>query len=239
MSVDEAVSRIRGKAGTKVTLQIVRDKSQALTITITRQDITLPSVKSKILDGNIGYLQISTFANDTPGLAQKAAADFQSKHVKGVILDLRDNPGGYLPAAVDVSSLWLPKGQTILKEKRGTTVTNTYEADGDDTLHGIPTVVLVNGGSASASEITAGALLDNDAAYLIGEKTYGKGVVQQLINFRDGSQLKVTVASWYRPDGQNINKKGISPNQTVKISDADAKAGKDTQLQAAQTYLNK
>jgi carboxyl-terminal processing protease len=140
---------------------------------------------------------------------------------------------------VDVSSLWLPKGQTILKEKRGTTVTNTYEADGDDTLHGIPTVVLVNGGSASASEITAGALLDNDAAYLIGEKTYGKGVVQQLINFRDGSQLKVTVASWYRPDGQNINKKGISPNQTVKISDADAKAGKDTQLQAAQTYLNK
>jgi carboxyl-terminal processing protease len=97
--------------------------------------------------------------------------------------------------------------------------------------------VLINSGSASAAEISAGALHDNDVAYLIGEKSYGKGVVQQLINFRDGSQLKVTVASWYRPNGQNINHKGITPDKTVKISDADLKAGKDTQLQAAESYL--
>lgn len=239
MSVDDAVNRIRGKAGTKVTLQIVRDKSQTLTLTITRQNITLPSVKTKILDGNIGYMQITTFANDTSGLAKKAAESFQQQHVKGVVLDLRDNPGGFLPTAVDVSSLWLQPGQNILQEKRGNTVVNSYDAEGEDPLHGIPTVVLINNGSASASEITAGALHDDHAAYIIGEKSYGKGVVQKLIDFRDGSQLKVTVYSWYRPNGQSINHKGITPDQTVKISDADSKAGTDTQLQAAQAYLNK
>lgn len=239
MSVDDAVNRIRGKKGTKVTLQVVRDKSQTLTFTITRDDIKLPSVNTKILDGNIGYMQVTTFGDDTADLTQKAAADFQAKHVKGIILDLRDDPGGLLDAAVHVSSLWLPEGQNILQEKRGNTVINSYGALGNDQLHGTPTVVLINGGSASASEITAGALHDDHAAYLIGEKSYGKGVVQQLINFSDGSQLKVTVASWYRPNGQNINHKGITPDQTVKLSDADAKAGNDTQLQAAQAYLNK
>ncbi len=237
MSVDDAVSKIRGKKGTKVTLQIVRNKAQALTFTITRDDIKLPSVKNKILDGNIGYLQITTFSEDTTELAKKAADDFKAKHVKGVILDLRDDPGGLLPQSVNIANLWLPQGRKILDQKRGTTVVESNSAVGDDELHGIPTVVLINSGSASASEITAGALHDNHAAYLIGEKSYGKGVVQQLINFGDGSQLKVTVASWYRPNGQNINKKGITPDKTVKISDADAKAGTDTQLQAAQTYL--
>ncbi len=236
-SVDEAVSKIRGPAGTKVTLKVVRNHAQSLDFTITRQDINLPSVKSKILDGNIGYIHISTFANDTTDLAKKAADQFKSQNVKGIILDLRDDPGGLLPAAVNVSSLWLPQGSTVLQEKRGSTVVNTDFAQGSDELKGIPTVVLINSGSASASEITAGALHDQHAAYVIGEKSYGKGVVQQLINFGDGSQLKVTVASWYRPDGENINHKGITPDKTVKISDADAKAGNDTQLQAAQAYL--
>lgn len=237
MSVDDAVNRIRGKKGTKVTLQVVRNHSQALTFTITRDDIKIPSVKTKMLDGNIGYLQITSFSDDTIGLAEKAATDFKNKQVKGIILDLRDDPGGLLDAAVHVSSLWLPSGQNILQEKTGSTVVNSYSALGGDTLHGIPTVVLINSGSASASEITAGALHDDKAAYLIGEKSYGKGVVQQLINFRDGSELKVTVASWYRPNGQNINHKGITPDKTVKISDADVKASTDTQLQAAQAYL--
>ncbi len=236
-SVDEAVSKIRGPAGTKVTLQVVRNHTQSLDFTITRQDINLPSVKSKILDGNIGYMQISTFANDTTDLAKKAADQFKGQNVKGIILDLRDDPGGLLPAAVNVSSLWLPQGSTVLQEKRGSTVVNTDFAQGNDELKGIPTVVLINSGSASASEITAGALHDQHSAYVIGEKSYGKGVVQQLINFGDGSQLKVTVASWYRPDGENINHKGITPDKTVKISDADAKAGNDTQLMAAQAYL--
>lgn len=236
LSPDTAVNKIRGPKGTKVTLQIVRDHERTLNVTITRDNIQLPSVTSKVLPGGIGYMQISSFADDTASLAQKAAAQFKQENVKSIILDLRGNPGGRLDAAVDVSSLWLPEGATVVTEK-GTTIDQTTAATGDDTLHGIPTVVLIDEGSASASEITAGALHDNGAARLIGVKSYGKGVVQQLVPFGDGSELKVTVASWYRPNGQNINKKGITPDQTVGLSDADAQAGNDTQLQAAEAYL--
>lgn len=239
MSVDDAVSKIRGKAGTKVKLSVIRDKSQSLTFVITRQNITVPSVKSKILDGNIGYIQITNFAPDTTEAVGKAVEQFKQANVKGIILDMRNNPGGLLDSAVNVSSLWLPTGKNILKEKTGNTVVKSYEASGNNPAKGIPTVVLINSGSASASEITAGALRDNKAAYLIGEKSYGKGVVQQLIDFGDGSKLKVTVASWYRPNGQNINKKGVQPDQVIKMNEADVKAGKDPQLQAAQDYLNK
>jgi len=237
MSVDTAVDKIRGPAGTKVSLQIVRNHSQALSFTIVRQNITVPSVTTKTLPGSIGYMQISTFADDTASLSQKAADQFASEHVKGIILDLRDDPGGLVDAAVHVSSLWLPQNQLIMQEKRGNTVVQSYYALGGDELHGIPTVVLIDGGSASASEITTGALHDNGDAYVIGQKSYGKGVVQQLVNFGDGSQLKVTIASWYRPDGQNINHKGIIPDETVTITDKQAAAGDDTQLQAAETYL--
>ena len=134
----------------------------------------------------------------------------------------------------------------VLEEKRGSVVLDSYKSSGPATLQGIPTIVLINQGSASASEITAGALKDNGAARLIGEKSYGKGVVQQPICINgvlttDGcpaDMLKVTVASWYRPNGQNINHKGIKPDQEVKISDADAEAKNDTQKQAAIDYLN-
>ncbi|MEK7059448.1 MAG: S41 family peptidase [Patescibacteria group bacterium] len=239
MSVDDAVSRIRGPKGTKVKLQIVRNYAEALSFTITRQDINLPSVKTKILDGNIGYLQITSFSNDTVELAQKAAEDFKQKNVKGIILDMRDNPGGLLEASIKVSSLWLSQGSKILDEKQGSTIIDTDNAIGGNILSGIPTVVLINSGSASASEITAGALHDNKAAYIIGEKSYGKGVVQQLVNFGDGSQLKVTVASWYRPNGQNINKQGIKPDKTIKPTETEVKADIDSQLQAAQDYLKR
>lgn len=238
MSVDEAVSKIRGPKGTKVKLDIVRDRTQQLPFVITRDDIKLPSVKSKIINGNIGYLQISTFSDDTIKLVNDAATDFKSKGVKAMIVDVRSNPGGLLDSAVSVSDLWLNQGQTILQEKRGGEVVKTYSAQDGSMFNGLPTVVLIDGGSASASEILAGALRDNNSAYLIGEKSYGKGVVQQLINFGNGSQLKVTVASWFRPNGQNINKKGIKPDKVIKITDEDAKAGNDTQLKAAEEYLN-
>jgi carboxyl-terminal processing protease len=205
MSVDAAVNKIRGPAGTKVTLQIVRNKTTPQTLTITRQHITVPSVTTKVLPGNIGYLQISSFANDTTGLTQKAAEQFKQQHVKGIVLDLRNDPGGLLDAAVHVSSLWLPEGKLILQEKRGDEVTKTYRATGGDILNGIPTAVLTNGGSASASEIVAGALRDNNAAYVIGQKTYGKGVVQQLINFKDDSQLAGTA----RTDRTSIKRASI------------------------------
>ncbi len=239
LTLDDAIAKIRGPVGSQVKLKIVRDKSQTLDFTITRETINLPSVTTKILSGNIGYVEIGSFSSDTSSLMQKAAQQFKDAGVKGVIVDLRNDPGGLLEAAVNVSSLWLPSGTNVLQERRGSTVTQSYSSVGNDILHGIPTVVLINEGSASAAEITAGALHDNKAAYLIGTKSYGKGVVQQLINLSDGGQLKVTVASWYRPDGQNINHKGITPDKIVKISDADAKAAKDPQLEAALAYLNK
>jgi carboxyl-terminal processing protease len=236
MSIDVAANDIRGPQNAKVTLGILRDQSQALTVTMTRQNIQLPSVSSKILSGNIGYMQISSFSDDTANLAAKAAEQFKQANAKGIILDLRGNPGGLLSAAVAVSSLWLPTSDTVVQEK-GTIGDVTYNATGGDVLNGVPTVVLINDGSASASEITAGALHDNGAAWLIGTKSFGKGVVQQLINFSNGSELKVTVASWYRPNNQNINHKGITPDQIVNMNDANMGTGSDTQLTAAEAYL--
>lgn len=250
LSIDDAVSKIRGEKGTKVTLQIVRNKAEQLSFTITRDDIKIESVKKEILDGNIGYVSINTFATDTASLFASAATELKAAGVKGIILDLRGNPGGVLDAAVSISEQWLPEGKTILEEKRGDVVIKTYKSESTGQLLGIPTVVLINQGSASASEIVAGALRDNNAARLIGEKSYGKGVVQQPIcvnsnkglnfggsNSCEGDMLKVTIASWFRPNGQNINKKGITPDQTIKISDEDAKAEKDTQKDAAIQYI--
>lgn len=237
MSIDTAVAKIRGKKGTSVTLKIVRNRVQPLSFTITRDDINVPSVTTKTLDGNLGYIQISQFGDDTADLTTKAAQNFKAAGVKGIVLDLRSDPGGRLDAAVSVADLWLPAGKTILQEKQGSTVVKSYTASGGGSLEGMPTVVLIDGGSASASEITAGALKDNNVATLIGTKSYGKGVVQQVIPFADGSELKVTVASWYRPNGQNINKKGITPDTVVPVSDADIAAQNDTQLKAAEQKL--
>jgi carboxyl-terminal processing protease len=236
MSVSDAVGKIRGKKGTKVTLVVVRG-SQQLTFTITRDTIQIPTATSKILDGNVGYLQVSQFSNDTYELVQKAVQNFQQHGTKKLVLDLRDNPGGEVESAQDIASLWLPSGTTIEQEKRGSAVIDTLQSTGVDPFKGMPTVVLVDGGSASASEITALALHDNKAATIMGEQSYGKGVVQSVIPFSDGSELKVTIAKWYAPNGENINHKGITPDQVVKLSDSDAKASNDTQLNAALAYL--
>ena len=238
MSIDVAVDNIRGPSGTKVTLSVIRNSSQQLSFTITRANITVPSVNYKILSGNIGYMQINQFSNDTSDLAKKAAQSFQKAHVKGVLLDLRDNPGGLVTAAVDVSSLWLPSGTTVMQEKTGNVVDQTYTSNGNDILNGIPTVVLINAGSASAAEITTGALHDNGQAYVIGAKSFGKGVVQQLDNLPGGAELKVTIASWYRPDGKNINHIGITPDKVVQMTAQDTQNGQDPQKTAALQYLS-
>ncbi len=237
MSVNDAVQKIRGTKGTTVKLGVVRNKTQALNFTITRNTIQIPTAISKILDNNIGYLQVSQFSNDTDSLVLKAVANFEAKHVTKVILDLRDNPGGEVTTAVQLSSLWLQPGDLIVQQKRGNTVIDSQYANETNTLHGMKTVVLVNGGSASASEITALALRDHKAAYIIGEKTYGKGVVQQLIPFSDGSSLKVTIAKWYSPNGTNVNHVGITPDKIVIPTDADYKNNNDVQLKAAEAWL--
>lgn len=233
LSVDQVVKKIRGEAGTKVTLKIVRGGTQALTLEITREEIKIPSVESSVIEGNIGYLRITRFGDDTVSLATKAANDFKQANVKGIILDMRSDPGGLLDAAVRVSSLWLSPDQIVLQEKRDGKVTKTFRAIGAPVLKDVKTIVLLNEGSASASEITAGALRDNKAATIMGTKSYGKGSVQGLQDLGDGSVLKVTVARWFTPSGKGIDKTGIEPDKEVKISDDDAKNNRDPQKQAA------
>ncbi len=236
MSASDAANKIRGPKGTKVTLVLQRG-TQQLSLTITRDNIAVPTASSKILDDGIGYLQVSQFSDDTYGLVQQAVTDFQKHGVKKVILDLRDNPGGEVNSAQDISSLWLPDNALVMQEKHGSQVVDSYRATGTNPLKGMPTVVLVNAGSASAAEITALALHDQHAATIMGEKSYGKGVVQKVLPFSDGSELKVTIAKWYSPNGTSINHKGITPDKIVKPSDADIQNHVDTQLQAAQAYL--
>ena len=154
-------------------------------------------------------------------------------------MDLRDNPGGEVTTAVNLSSLWLKSGDTIVQQRKGSKVVDTQYATSLNSFRGVQTVVLINAGSASASEITALALRDYKAATIIGEQSYGKGVVQQLISFGDGSALKVTVAKWYSPNGTNIDKKGITPDRVVKYTEDDYKNGTDPQLDAATAYLLK
>ena len=237
MTATEAVLKIRGKKGTKVTLTIVRNQAEQLEMTITRDTIHIPSVTSKMLANGVGYLQVSQFSDDTDELANKAAQKLVADGAQSIVLDLRDNPGGEVVSAVNLSSLWLSKGTAVVEQRKGTTVVRQDRAIGGNILQGKKTVVLLNGGSASASEIVALALRDKAGARIIGEKSYGKGVVQQLIQFDDDSSLKVTVGKWYSPNGTNIDKKGIMPDQEVKISEADSKAQNDTQLTAAQEYL--
>ncbi len=237
LTTDQAVEKIRGPKGTTVKLRIIRDGKEDLKFDIVREEINIPSVENKILDGNIGYIKISRFGDDTTQLTREAAEKFTTAGVKKVVLDLRGNPGGYLESAVDVSSLWLDN-KTVLQEKRDGVVIKTYKSRGESPLAGLTTVVLIDEGSASASEITAGALHDNKAATLLGTKSFGKGSVQQPQTLSNGALLKVTIARWFTPNGKNIDKEGIKPDQTVERTEADFEAGRDPQLDAAVQKLN-
>ena len=237
-SVEEAVKKIRGQKGTTVKLLVVRKgQDKPLEFSVVRDTITDPSVKTEVTADNIGIMRITRFGqSDTVSLARAAALDFKSRGVKGVILDLRGNGGGYLQSAVEVASLWM-KNKIVVTERTGGKVTDTLRTSGDAPLLGMPTIVLVNNGSASASEILAGALSDNGAAKLVGEKTFGKGVVQDVKELGDGGSLKVTIASWYTPSGKNISKEGITPGVVVTMNEADYAAGRDPQKDKAVEML--
>ncbi len=233
ISISEAVKKIRGEKGTVVKLTIIRNETERLDIEITRDEITIPSVEFEIKTGNIGYLKISRFGTDTTTLVRDAAQQFADAKVAGVIVDVRGNPGGLLTSSVEVASIWLDKGQVVVDQRSSGKSTDVLIATGNATLSGIPTVVLINEGSASASEILAGALHDHGVASLIGEKTYGKGSVQRLIKLEDGGELKVTIARWFTPNGKNIDKEGIEPDQMIERTVEDFKAERDPQLDAA------
>jgi carboxyl-terminal processing protease len=230
---EDAVKIIRGPAGSVVKLTIARE-NELKEIEIKRAAINNPSVKYEIRDG-IGWLQISRFGeNDTARLARQAAQSFVEAGVQGVVLDVRGNGGGFVSAAVDVASLWLDKGQVVTAEKVGQTVSRQEVASGRNILKGYKTVVLIDGGSASASEILAGALQDYDLATVLGKKSFGKGSVQTLRSLSGNAQLKVTIAKWYTPDGRNIDKTGIEPNQEVDFDRERYQAdGFDSQLEKA------
>lgn len=231
ITISEAVDKIRGEKGTTVTLTIVRG-NEVKEVPIVREEINIPSVETEIKN-DIGIITISRFGDDTVRLAKEAADKFVAAGVKGIVLDLRSNPGGYLQGAVDVASLWLESGKTVLTERRDNVVIETFRSRGNAKLRGIKTVVLINEGSASASEIVAGALKDNGVATLMGQKTFGKGSVQQPISLGDGGLLKVTIARWFTPSGKNIDKEGIEPDESVEITSDDITNDRDPQLDAA------
>jgi len=234
-TVDKAVSKIRGDEGTTVKLTILRGEVTK-DYTITRAIINNPSVVSSIT-GELGTITISRFDDETGDLARTAAQNFINKGVKYVILDLRDNGGGYVEAAKAVAGLWLDN-KIVVVEKSGDAIKDTVKTiSGGAILANISTVVLVNGNSASASEIVAGALQDYDVAKLVGERTFGKGSVQELITLDGGAQLKVTVAKWYTPKGKNITKEGITPDSVVSLSQSDVDAGVDPQFNKAKEVL--
>lgn len=234
LTVTQAVLKIRGEAETTVKLGIVRN-SKPVIIKIKRQLIDVPSVKSS-MKGKVGYIQISRFASDTGAKLAEAAEDLKAKGATGFLLDLRNDPGGYLDTAVDVASQFLAKGKVVVEEKRFGKTEKILKAEGGGKLTGVPVVVLINGGSASASEIVAGALQDQGRATVAGTDSFGKGSVQDLINLDGGAQLKVTIAHWFTPKGRSITKEGIKPD--VKIEQPnDGNSLSDPQLEQALKLL--
>lgn len=231
MESDEIAKRVRGDAGTEVTITVVRDGKEK-TFTMKREIINNVSAYVDY-DGKTAIITVTRFDTDTGTMVQGFAKEFTNKGVNKVILDLRNNGGGYVSAAQDLLSLWLD-GKKIVEQKSlhyGNTITNT--SAGKAILKDMKTVVLVNGSTASASEIVAGALQDYEKATIVGEKTYGKGVVQNLYDLSGGSTLKVTTAEWYTPNDRSINGDGITPDIEVTQTYEDVNAMRDPQLKKA------
>ena len=226
-------SKLRGPSGEKVKLTVARDK-QKLDFELVREKINNVSADITYQD-KTAIISVYRFSEDTGTLVQSFTKDFKNKGINKVILDLRNNGGGYVTAARDLLSLWLD-GDKILTQKSATIgQTITYAKRGEATLKDMKTIVLVNSATASASEIVAGALKDYKKATILGTKTYGKGVVQTMLELSGGSLLKITTAHWYTPEGQTINKTGISPDVEVERSYSDINSGKDPQLDKAKT----
>ena len=229
-----ARQKVLGEAGTQVILKIMREGvEEPFDIPITRAQITIPSTEYRMLDNDIAYLRLNAFSNATSEEIHSALQELLAQNPQGLILDLRYNSGGYLDAAIQVGSEFLPDG-VVAYEEYGNGTRDTFNVTGDGIATEIPMVVLVNDWSASASELVAGALQDRGRAQLVGVTTYGKGTVQNWIPLSDNEgAVRVTIARWLTPNGRNVTETGITPDLEVIISDADAQAGVDTQLNQA------
>ncbi|MFH1632250.1 MAG: S41 family peptidase [bacterium] len=236
MTLNEAVASIRGEEGTPVILTVTRDGlSEAFDIEITRGEIIIDSVVWEIRDDGIAVVEIRIFNEETTALFQQAVQEILTSGVDGIVLDLRNNPGGYLTEAINVAGFWIDGNTVVIERVRDEE--NHLSALGTARLHGIKTAVLVNVGSASGSEILAGALQDYGAAMIIGEQTFGKGSVQEFYEFPDGSSVKITVAEWLTPNGRSINEVGITPDMVVEYTIEDYEADRTPQFDAAINYL--
>ncbi|MDH4330649.1 MAG: S41 family peptidase [Candidatus Moranbacteria bacterium] len=239
MNINESVKLMRGERGTEVKLTIFRNNGDDSTeeISIIRDTINVKSVTVEMKDNKIAYFKITRFGDDTSRDFFKEALKLPSD-TKGILLDLRSNPGGYLYAAVEMASKFLPKDQVVVIEEDGEGKQSKLYTEGGDILKGIPVVILINEGSASASEILAGALRENaDNVTLVGKQSFGKGSVQELIDLPSESAVKITIAKWLTPKGNQINKVGITPDVEVDFTNEDYQNDRDPQLDKALEIL--
>lgn len=237
---ETARQKVLGPAGTNVTLTILRAGQEPFDVTITRAQITVPLVEYEMLEGDIAYINLTTFGDSATSELRKALTELLAQKPKGLILDLRNNGGGYLDQAVSVASEFLPGKQVVVIEKYGDGSEETSNASGRGLATDIPLVVLVNGGSASASEIVAGAIQDYGRALLVGETTFGKGSVQILTPLsNDQGIVGITIAAWLTPKRRTIEGTGLTPDVIVERTEEDFNAGRDPQLEKAIELLKK
>ncbi len=240
MSIDEAVKLIRGKADTVVTIKFARDgKTDPLEIKITRGIIDVPTAETEI-KGDVFIIKLYNFYAPSADKFRSALREFVDSGKTKLILDLRGNPGGYLESAVDMASWFLPLGKTVVKEDFGPNIDEQiYRSKGYDIFNNnLQMMILADSGSASASEILAGALQENKIAKIVGTKTFGKGSVQELINITPDTSLKVTIARWLTPNGISISDGGLTPDYEVNMTADDVKANKDSQMDKAISLLD-
>jgi carboxyl-terminal processing protease len=239
LTVQDAVKIIRGEIGSAVVLTIFQeDWNQTREIEITRANIQVPVVEWEMKEGNVAHLQIYSFSGTTSSAFNRAVSEAFLQGADRFVIDLRNNPGGLLDTAVDLAGWFLQKGSIVAIEEFSTGEEITFTARGNEALKNVPIVVLINEGSASASEILAGALQFNRDIPLVGMHSFGKGTVQQLESLKDGSTLKITVAHWLLPNGERIEKNGIAPDHEVDITEEDFENERDPQLDEALRIVN-
>lgn len=237
ITIEEAVNKIRGEEGTVVKLLILRDGlDEAKEISIIRGAIIVKSVELEMKEGGIAYVSVRQFGDDTIYRFKQIAGEIATSGAKGIILDLRGNPGGYLDAAVEMAGEWT-NGDVAVFEQDYTGSFSEYRSGAKGRLRGIPTVVLVNQGSASGSEIVAGALQDYELATIVGMQTFGKGSVQDYEQLRDGSAVKITIAEWLTPNKRSIEDEGVTPDIEVDLTEDDFNADLDPQMDKAMEIL--
>lgn len=246
LTTEEAVKKIRGEKGTAVTLTIARDGwEKQKEISIVRDIIQIPTLDWKMINengkedagGKILYIQLYNFYEKAPLLFYEAVLQSIFHNPRGIILDLRNNPGGYLEASVNIAGWFLNRGDVVVSEKFRSGEIQPFKASGTGLFREIPAIVLINEGSASASEILAGSLRDDRGIKLVGKKSFGKGSVQEVVDFKDNSMVKITIAHWLTPKGQLIEKNGLTPDYEVDLTENDANNKKDPQLEKAAEIL--